>query len=116
MISWLSGTKIFLFQGAVDLRKSYDSLAAIVNHSLGESSLSGSLFLFVNKDRNRLKILFFDSGGYCLFCKRLETGRFRLPNLAGQIGSKLSVDEVTLSLILKGFDPNIQQKLPRYKP
>ena len=71
-----SNMRIFLCREPVDMRKSYDGLANLVEHYFHENVLGGSFFLFMNSQRNRLKILFFDSGGLCLFCKRLERGRF----------------------------------------
>lgn len=78
--------------------------------------MDGSLFLFVNKHRNRLKVLFWDSGGFCLFCKRLEKGRFRLPQNSSAKQPEVVLDDVELHMILSGFDPVFRKKLPRYSP
>ena len=115
-MSWTSGRRIFIYSTPVDLRKSYEGLSQLVCNELEEDVLNGSLFLFLNKGRDRLKILFFDTGGFCLFCKRLEKGRFRLPQNKSDLSAKVILDEVTLALILKGFDPKIQKKLPRFSP
>ncbi len=61
--------------------------------------------------RNRLKILFFDSGGLCLFCKRLERGQFRLP-----AGENNQIDGISLEMLLCGIDFKNIKRLPRYKP
>jgi len=58
-----------------------------------------------------MKILFWDSGGFCLFCKRLEKGRFRFPN-----GDAVSIDRTSLAMILEGIDLDSVKRLPRYKP
>ncbi len=63
----------------VDLRRSFDGLAASAKEVLGKDPRSGALFLFVNKAGNRLKALWWDRTGYCLLCKRLERGVFPLP-------------------------------------
>lgn len=67
---------VFAYAEPVDMRKSFDTLAALVKHALGKDLLSGSLFLFVSKNRKRAKVLYFDGTGLCLFAKRLEKGRF----------------------------------------
>ena len=60
----------------VDMRKSFNALSALVEQELGRRVLSGTLFLFVSKNRKRAKVLYFDGTGLCLFCKRLEKGKF----------------------------------------
>ena len=70
-----------------------------------------TLIVFINKNKNRMKILFWDSGGFCLFCKRLEKGRFRFPN-----GDELSIDRACLAMILEGINLDSVKRLPRYKP
>jgi transposase len=74
----LSARQVDVFAHAepVDMRKSFDTLAALVKQALGQNLLSGSLFLFVSKDRKRAKVLYFDGTGLCLFAKRLDKGRF----------------------------------------
>lgn len=67
---------VFAYAEPVDMRKSFDTLAALVKEALGEDLLSGSLFLFVSRDRKRAKVLYFDGTGLCLFAKRLEKGKF----------------------------------------
>lgn len=67
---------VFAYAEPVDMRKSFDTLAALVKQSLGEDLFTGSLFLFVSKNRKRAKVLYFDGTGLCLFAKRLEKGRF----------------------------------------
>ena len=67
---------VFACAEPVDMRKSFDTLAALVKESLGQDLLSGSLFLFVSRNRKRAKILYFDGTGLCLFAKRLEKGVF----------------------------------------
>ena len=67
---------VFACAEPVDMRKSFDTLAALVKASLGQDLLSGSLFLFVSRNRKRAKVLYFDGTGLCLFAKRLEKGVF----------------------------------------
>jgi transposase len=82
------------------MRKSYDSLAALVSSELGEDPLSGSLFVFLNRQRNRVKIIYYESGGFCIWMKRLEIGSFSLP--LGE-GTKQKIDPGALSMLLEGL-------------
>jgi len=86
-----------------DMRKSFDGLAALVEHGLEQDPLSGHLFCFFNRRGDRCKILWYDHGGYALFCKRLERGRFRVPTAKpGQ--RRVAMRAVELALILEGID------------
>lgn len=93
------------------MRKSYDGLAGIVESHFGQNPLAGDFFVFLNRSRDRLKILFFDNGGFCLFCKRLEKGRFRFPS-----GDDTRIDRVMLSMMIEGIELKNMKRLPRYKP
>lgn len=73
-----SGALVFLATRPVDFRTSFDRLAGLVREQLGADPRSGSFFLFVNKARDRCKVLFFDRTGYCLLYKRLDAGTFRV--------------------------------------
>jgi transposase len=77
MLSVSPGVKIFLYAQAADLRRGYDGLAALVQEAMGEDPLSGSLFLFLNKRANRLKLFYWDRDGYAIWMKRLESGSCR---------------------------------------
>ena len=91
--------KILAYRDPVDIRKSFDCLIAIVKGVLLEDPLSGSLFVFFNRRRNYLKLVYWDRTGFCLFAKRLEHGRFVLPGDA----SKLELDEQRFRLLLDGI-------------
>lgn len=93
--------RIYLCREPTDMRKSFDGLAAMVQDYLGEDPLSGHLFAFRNRRGDRVKILFFDRSGYCLWYKRLEEGTFALPSGDG-LTAKLSAAELTL--MLEGID------------
>ncbi len=76
MIGLLPTTTIFLATAPTDLRKAYDGLAVLVRQSLGQDPLSGSLYVFCNRRRDRIKILFWEEGGYWL-CARRHRHRLR---------------------------------------
>lgn len=105
--------KIFWCLAPTDMRKSFDGLAAIVAEQLEQDPLSGHLFIFVGKRRDRLKLLYFERGGYVLWYKRLEEGTFATPRAASDARSvQLSADE--LSLILSGVDLASVRRRQRY--
>jgi transposase len=87
---------VFAHAEPVDMRKSFDTLAALVKHDLGQDLLSGSLFLFISKDRKRAKVLYFDGTGLCLFAKRLDKGRFAaVADRARNRSVKMTLSELT---------------------
>jgi transposase len=87
---------VFAHAEPVDMRKSFDTLAALVKQELGQNLLSGSLFLFTSKNRKRAKVLYFDGTGLCLFAKRLDKGRFAaVADRARGRSVKLTLSELT---------------------
>jgi len=93
-------TRIFLYDQPVDMRKSFDGLGVLVDHAHPGKLLTGSLFLFLNRTRNLLKILYWDGDGFAIWCKRLEIGAFS-GCFIGQ--SELSRQQFTL--LLEGVTP-----------
>jgi len=91
--------RVLAYGNPVDMRKSFDGLLALVQGVLGEDPLSGSLFVFFNRRGNYMKLVYWDRTGFCLFAKRLEQGRFRLPS--GEETQELT--EQRLPLILDGI-------------
>ena len=107
--------RIYLCPQPCDMRRGYDGLYAEVKRTCAESPLSGHLFIFVAKGRSRLKILFWSDGGLCLFCKRLEKGRFKLPVVeAGQTSVRLSA--VDLAMLLGGIDLKHVRRQALFQP
>jgi len=104
MLSLTSGLRVYAALGATDLRKSYDTLAEEVRRVIGEDPLSGALFVFCNRARNRIKVLVFERGGYWLIARRLERGTFAWPKECTRGRLALRADD--LELILKGLDPS----------
>ncbi len=74
--------RLFLVRGVVDMRKSYDTLAAVVMNQLNADPMNGDGFIFVGRDRRRLKLLVWDTDGFWICMKRLERGLFPLPKPA----------------------------------
>jgi transposase len=97
MLSLSPATRIFLAVAPIDGRMSFNGLTALVQGTLEQEPTSGFLFVFVNRARNRLKILFWDGSGLVLYTKRLERGRFAAPVGAGR-SQCLRPEELTLLL------------------
>jgi transposase len=99
MIGSTRRVAVHAFGAPVDMRKSFDTLSALVTQQLGEDLLSGDVFLFVSKDRKRAKALLWDGTGLCLYAKRLERGRFTaLWGKCGEAPLRLTVSELALFL------------------
>ena len=86
------------------MRKSFDTLAALVIQVVDEDPQSGHLFLFVNRRRDRLKVLWWDGSGYMLLAKRLEKGQFRIYDQAKGKQGAFELSSSELALILEGID------------
>ena len=102
-LSGLGSTQVFLAAGATDLRKSFDGLSALVHDRIQQDPLSGALFVFCNRGRNRVRILHYDGTGLWVFTKRLERGTFRWPQL-GEDPQTWAVTTQELLLMLSGID------------
>lgn len=107
--------RIFLYNRDVDMRKSFDGLHAIVQSEFRRDIRAGDLFLFLNRRRDRVKLLWWDRDGMAIFMKRLEEGRFEKPT-AQQDGTHVEVDATTLSLLLSGIDLASVKRRKRYRP
>ena len=98
-----TATRVYLALGATDMRKGFEGLHGLVRQRLELDPLSGHLFLFCNRSRTRLKVLFWDGSGLWVCAKRLEKGRFSWPLVSGQ-GARATISGEELSLLLGGID------------
>jgi len=114
MLSLPPSVRIFVARGVTDMRKSFDTLAALVIDVVEEDPMSGHLFLFVNRRRNRAKILWWDRSGYCLLAKRLEHGQFRVFDQACGKAGGFEVSAGDLALILEGIDLRGARRRPSH--
>jgi len=130
VLSIAASTPIYLFIQPADMRKSFDGLSGLVTDAFGHDVFAtpgsegtssagafsgGGLFVFHNKRKDRLKILYFDHDGFALWYKRLEQGTFVFPVVKpGQ--TRLTVSPTDLRLILDGVDLKSVKKLKRYTP
>lgn len=104
MLSFSSAVRIYLAVEPVDMRKSFDGLYAVSVERLKENPLEGAMFVFSNKRRNRLKILYWDGSGLWVLAKRLEKGGFTWPRGVAAAGGKLRLKSEALSMLLGGID------------
>lgn len=102
MLSLPASTKIFLCREAVDFRKAHDGLVAIIRDHLVEDVFAGGLFVFLNKRRDRIKLLAWDRNGLWLHYKRLEKGTFKWVARGAQ--NKVLMSRAELSMLLEGID------------
>lgn len=102
MLSPPAGLRIHLALGSTDMRRGFDGLSAQVQQVLRQDPFSGHLFLFRGKRGDLVKALWWDGQGLCLFCKRLEHGRFLWPSLARD--GTVSLTAAQLAMLLEGLD------------
>jgi transposase len=115
MISLPHSVRVFLHTPATDLRKGFNALAGLVTTAFGQDLTSGHLFLFVNRRRDRLKILYWDRDGLAIWYKRLETpGTFQLPAVHNDAVS-VEMTPTQLALILSGIDLKSARQRKRYQ-
>jgi len=103
MLTLPSSVRILLASQPVDMRKSIDGLMALVRNEWDEDVYSGHLFVFVSRGGDKVKILTWDRGGFVLYYKRLETGRFRLPPVE-EASRTVRVDATQLAMLLDGIE------------
>ena len=110
MLSLSPATRIFLALAPIDGRKGFNGLSALIQGTLGQEPTSGFLFVFINKARNRLKVLFWDGSGLVLYTKRLERGTFAAP--VGE-GTSQCLRPEELTLLLHGIESTSRRRWHR---
>ena len=113
MLSLPASVRVYLGTAPADLRKGFDGLSALVQQVFGREPLDGHLFLFLNRRRDRIKILYWDRDGLALWYKRLEAGTFQLPAGRGD-AQGLELDATQLAMLLGGIDVHSAQRRKRY--
>ena len=98
--------KIYLYRDPVDFRKSYRGLAAIVEQELGHNPFDGDLYAFTNRQRNKIKCLFWEDNGFVLYYKALAEEKFRWPKPQDEIMA-LSAEQI--NWLLDGYDIGLMQ-------
>ncbi|MCB9877001.1 MAG: IS66 family insertion sequence element accessory protein TnpB [Planctomycetes bacterium] len=102
MLSLPSSIRIFVARDAVDFRKAHDGLLAVIRDAFGDDPFDGSLFVFLNRGRDRVKLLQWDRDGFWLHYKRLEQGTFKLDVKTDE--SRCEISRAQLSMLIEGID------------
>jgi transposase len=105
---------IYVCAQPADMRKGFDGLMALAETQLARDVLAGGLFVFVNRRRDRLKLLYWDGDGLALWHKRLEAGTFQLPAVSEKARS-VTLSSAQLTLILSGIDLASVRQRKRYR-
>jgi transposase len=107
--------KLWYCPDAVDMRLGFDGLSALVRSRLLADPLSGHLFIFRNRSADRLKVLYWGGHGLCLWCQRLEAGRYHFPDAStGATAVELSAGQ--LQMVLDGIDLSRVRRFKRFSP
>jgi transposase len=114
MITLPDPVRVFLHIPPTDLRKGFDALCGLVSTAFALEPTSGHLFLFVNRRRDRIKILYWDRDGLAIWYKRLESGSFQLPT-ARHDAVSIEMTATQLALILSGIDLGSARQRKRYR-
>jgi transposase len=104
VIGFPRGLTVYAFDEPCDMRKSFDTLTALVTEQMKRDVLTGDLFLFVARDRRRAKVLYFDGTGMCLLAKRLEKGQFSAAWKRAKSRSGFAMTMSELALFIEGSE------------
>jgi transposase len=116
MFSVSNHVRVFLARDPVDMRKSFHGLTALAEGVLKHDPLSGHLFVFVNRRRDRIKLLYWGGTGFCIWYQQLERGTYQLPDPAATDGRQdVEITTSQLSLILDGIDLSSVRRRTRYQ-
>ena len=104
MIAWSArNVRVFLAREPVDMRKQFHGLIALAEEVLKQDPLTGHLFVYINRRRDRIKVLYWEDTGYCIWYKQLQRGTYELPPVNDQsVSIELTMSQ--LSLILDGIE------------
>lgn len=108
MLNLPPSVKAYVSNDETDMRKSIDALSLLVQEVLKKDAFSGHLFVFCNKRGDKIKILYWDRNGFCLWYKRLERGVFRLPKVQTKV---FTITPSELNLLLEGIDLTDKNRL-----
>jgi len=111
----LGAARYFLYREPTDIRRSFDGLCGLVTERLGQNPMCGDVFIFINKPRNRMKLLKWEPGGFVLFYKRLERGTFELPDLSIP-GISQQIGYGQLTMMVTGISMRYAKKRRRFLP
>jgi len=115
MFALSSNNRFLLYSNPTDMRKSFDGLSGLVQNTLGCNPCNGDVFIFINKRRDKIKLLHWQGISFMLYYKRLEKGTFELPLYDSAVGG-IALDYTKLVMIIDGLSIQNIQKRKRYQP
>ena len=115
MLSLGPGVQVVLATEPVDLRRGHDGLVTLVRSLWRADPYSGTLFVFFGRRMDRVKVLFFSAGGFVVYYKRLERGRFSMPHVPAA-ASQVVLEAASLAMLLDGVDLRAIKRAPRWEP
>jgi len=118
MIGFSIGVKVFLCTEPTDMRRGFDGLSGMAESLMQQDPLSGHLFVFRNRNRDKLKILYWDQDGLAIWYKRLEQGTFQFPTdgkAQDEVTAGTEISNSQLSLLLGGIDLRTARRRKRYE-
>ena len=113
MLGLTTNHRFYIHRGATDLRKGFDGLSGVIRQTLQSDPLDGSVYIFINRKRDRMKLLVWEPSGFVLYYKRLERGTFELPEWEGNT-QKIQLKWETLMLLISGISLKSVQRRRRY--
>jgi transposase len=117
MLSLPPAVRIFVSTEPTDIRRGFDGLSFLVKEVIGEDPLSGHLFVFRNRIGDRVKVLYWDRTGFCLWYKRLEKSVFHFPSSSASSERRsVEIEAAELALILEGIDLAGARRRRRFVP
>ena len=114
MLSLSPAVKLWFCPQPVDMRLGFDGLYQLVHNRLRADPLSGHLFIFTNRAANRLKVLYWGGHGLCLWCQRLEAGRYHFPT-AEPVATSIELTVGQFQMILDGIDLSRVRRFKRFQ-
>lgn len=114
MLSFSGNLRVMVCVSAVDMRKSFHGLAAVVENHLKANPIDGTVFLFTNRKRNLIKMLYWDGTGLWVMAKRLEKGTYSWPRDLGDGSHALQIEPAALAMITDGIDLRGARMRPWY--
>lgn len=115
MLSLGPGVQIVLASEPTDLRRGHDGLVTLVRTLWKADPYSGTLFVFLGRRMDRVKVLFFSAGGFVVYYKRLERGRFSMPRIPDG-ATQVMLDAASLAMLLDGIDLRTVRRAPMWQP
>ncbi len=115
MFALSSENNFHLYSQPTDMRKSFDALSGLVRNNLDYNPINGEVFIFINKKRDKIKLLHWQGSGYLLYYKRLEKGTFELPRYDASVGS-ITLSYPQMVMIIDGLSIKNLRKRKRYIP